>query len=511
MTTSIALPRYPDSVVRLSADESGLPLILMLLGDFRRQAIRYCYWKSSHRVRPVLAGEGDLDILVARRDQHLAQAILLSRGYKRFPSVSMRDHPAIESYLGYDEPSGRLVHVHLHYQIVTGERLHKNYRIPWETAILERAIPHPAWPINTLDPASEATLLAVRACLELRRADPVTLRGWRGTITRFRLDQRRLAGTIDRAQLTSRATELLGGELGPMVAGAICDGSPLDKNRVLRSAIRKHFAPHRSYNGLEARLRGAARALHWAGGILNKSFLHVPRPWNRRAPGGGCVVAIVGLDGSGKSTVNAKIRAWLGPEIDVMPIYFGTGDGRPSLLLRPLKLMVPILTPLLKKKAKRASHGEVTAKTPGTLYSLLLIVWAIVVAHERRGKLLAAHRGASRGLVVTTDRYPQSEIDGFNDGPLLTHLAWAPSWLRRWEAATYALARRLPPDLVIKLKVSAKTVEQREPSMDPSTVKERIEAFPRLTFFSSRVVVINAEQPLADVLAAIKREIWRIL
>lgn len=511
MTESLALPRYPGSIVRLPIDESSLSLILMVLGDFRRQAIRYCYWKSSHRVRPVLAGEGDLDLLVARHDQHRAQAILLSRGYKRFPSVSMRDHPAIDSYLGYDEPSGRLVHLHLHYHIVTGERLLKNYRIPWETEILARAIPHPTWPVNTLDPASEATLLAVRACLELRRLDPVTLRGWRRTVTRFRLDQRQLAGTVDRAQLATRASELLGDKLGPMVADTICDGAPLDKNRVLKSAIRKHFAPYRSYHALEARLRGAARALHWAAGTLNRSFLHLPRPWNRRAPGGGCVVAIVGLDGSGKSTVNANIRAWLGSEIDVMPVYFGTGDGRPSLLLLPFKWMVPILTPLLKKKPQRASHGKITTETPGLLYSLLLIVWAAVVARERRGKLIAAHRGASRGLVVVTDRYPQNEIDGFNDGPLLTHLAWAPLWLRRREAATYALARRLPPDLVIKLKVSAKTVKQREPNMDSTVIEDRIEALPRLTFSSSHVVVINAEQPLADVLAAIKQEIWRIL
>jgi hypothetical protein len=511
MTEPLAVPRYPDSIVRLPVDDSSLSLILIILSDFRRQTIGYCYWKSSQRIRSVLAGEGDLDLLIARPDLHRAQAILLSRGYKRFPSVSMRDHPAIESYLGYDEPSGRLVHLHLHYHIVSGERLLKNYRIPWETEILARAIPHPTLPVNTLDPASEAALLAVRVCLELRRLDPVTLRGWRRTVDRFRLDQRQLAATVDRAQLAARASELLGEELGAMVADAICDEAPLDKNHVLRSAVRQHFAPYRSYDTLEARLRGAARALHWAAGILNRSFLHLPRPWNRRAPGGGCVVAIVGLDGSGKSTANANIHAWLGSEIDVMPVYFGTGDGRPSLLLLPFKLMVPMLTPVLKKKPKRASHGKITNEAPGFLYSLLLMVWAVVVARERRGKLIAAHRGASRGLVVVTDRYPQNEIDGFNDGPLLTRLAWAPLWLRRWEAATYALARRLPPDLVIKLKVSAKTVQQREPDMDSTIIEDRIEAFPRLTFSSSDVVVINAEQPLADVQAAIKQALWRIL
>src|ERR1700730_310029 len=100
------------------------------------------------------------------------------------------------------------------------------------------------------------------------------------------------------------------------------------------------------------------------------------------------------------------------------------------------------------------------------LYSALLMVWAAVVAREKRGKLLAAYRGASRGLVVVTGRYPQNEITGFNDGPLPTRLARAPSWLRRWEASACALAQRRPPDLVIKLIVTSETIAKREPDMD---------------------------------------------
>src|SRR6266550_3371064 len=78
-----------------------------------------------------------------------------------------------------------------------------------------------------------------------------------------------------------------------------------------------------------------------------------------RAPGGGCVAAVIGVDGSGKSTVVAAIRAWLGQEIDVVPIYFGTGSGRPSLLLWPFKLMVPLITLLLRTKPQGASHGKI--------------------------------------------------------------------------------------------------------------------------------------------------------
>jgi hypothetical protein len=139
------------------------------------------------------------------------------------------------------------------------------------------------------------------------------------------------------------------------------------------------------------------------------------------------------------------------------------------------------------------------------------MVWAAAVAREKRTKLLAARRAASRGLVVVTDRYPQNEIRGFNDGPLLTRLAWAPSRLRRWEARVYALAQRLPPDLVIKLIVRPETAARREPEMAPTVIEKRIEAIPRLAFSGARIVSINAEQPLADVVRAVKQEIWRMV
>ena len=203
---------------------------------------------------------------------------------------------------------------------------------------------------------------------------------------------------------------MLGDELGAMLAGAIRGEGSLAKNHRLRRAIRKHFAPYRTYNALEARLRSAVRAIHWAAGGLNKFYLHLPRPWSRRAPGGGCVVALVGIDGSGKSTVSAAIRAWLGAEIDVIPVYFGTGGGRPSLLLRPFKMLVPLLTPLLKSRPRERRTARSSNAAPGLIYSLALTVWAAVVASEKRTKLLTARRGASRGLVVITDRYPQNEI-----------------------------------------------------------------------------------------------------
>ena len=488
-----------------------LPIIETLLTDFRQQSISYSDWKSVRRLYSVLTAERDLDLLVAAHDLHRAEAILLVRDFKLFPSIANRDHPSLLSFLGYDDSSGRLVHVHLHIRLVVGQQLLKEYHLPWEDVLLARAVSHAVVPIRMLDATTEALMLAVRGSLELTRLDPLMLKAWDATTRKFALDRIHVSARVDPIELRKLATSLLGEELGGMVVDVINADRPIERQRRFRRLLARHLAIYRAYNPVEARLRSAWRIVPWLVGTVNRDVLHLPRPWSRRAPGGGRVVAIVGVDGSGKSTVTMAIREWLGAEIDVVPLYFGTGDGRPSLLMRPFKLMMPLIRRLIKTKPKGASHGKVSDRAPGPLYSALLMVWAVIVAHEKRGKLLTAQRGADRGLIVLTDRYPQDEIVEFNDGPLLGRLSRVPNRLRRFEASVYALSRRLRPDLVIKLDVLPETAARREPDMDPALISQRIADLRRLTFRGARVVTVDAEQPLRDVIRAVKREIWRLL
>jgi hypothetical protein len=501
-----------DSVIEASGMESPtVDLLLSLLVAFREHDIQYCYWKSRRRIRAALSGDSDLDLLVARVDRDRAHGILLEQGFKAFPCVAHRDHPAIASFLGYDEPSGRIVHVHVHFRLVTGDKLLNQYRLPWEDVILARAVAHPLLPIRVLDIASEALVMVVRACVELRRTDPITLWHWQSSKQKFELDRKALAGQLSPDELRRRAREAFSDEVADLVTDAVFTGRALETQGRLRRRIRKALAERRTYNSLEARIRSYVRAVLWGCGGLNDRLLHAPRPWSRRVPGGGCVVAVVGVDGSGKSTAVRSIRSWLGAEVDVIPVYFGTGDGRPSLLLLPFKLLSLVIARLMTTRPKGSSHGNVTGREPGLLYSVLMMGWAAAVAMDKRGKLLAARRGADRGLVVVADRYPQNEDVTYSDAPLLQRLRWSPRWLHRLETQTYELAGRLPPDLVIKLEVSAATLARREPDMNVDVIQQRIEGFRRLAFTGARTVLVRAEQPLPDVLRAIKREVWRTL
>lgn len=502
-----------ENGVTAQSDSSSpaVPLLVALLGEFERERVAYCYWKSSRRVGAALAGETDLDLLVARSDRHVAERLLSIHGYKLCLPIASRDHPALASYFGYDDSTGRIVHVHIHFNLVSGAAFLKDFRLPWESAVLARAVQHSQFPIRVLDTASEALLIVVRSALELRWTDPVAVRHWSDVKRKFLLDREAIAARLDPTTFRERVGEAFESDIANAIVEGFFAQQPLERQAQLRCRIRKALAPHRAYNGIEAHLRSWSRAVDCAIRNLSQRVLHAPRLWHRRAPGGGRVVAVIGVDGSGKSTVVAAVREWLGAEVDVLPMYFGTGDGRPSLAFRPFKMVAPLVARCLKTKPRGASHGQISDRPPGFIYSTLMMIWAAAVAMEKRGKLRATQRGANRGLIVVADRYPQNEDFGYSDGPLLPRLAYAPRWLRRFETRCYALARSLPPDLVLKLEVRPKTAAQREPDMHPAIIRQRIAAAHCLAFPGARVVCVNAERPLDDVIRTAKREIWSLL
>ena len=496
-----------NEITELHAIADPLYDLLHALNDC---GVAWCYWKSRDRLNAALSGRSDLDLLVAQQDHALLQRTLGETGFKLFPAAHLRDDPCVTSFLGFDEVSGRLLHVHVHFFPVMGHALSKNYRLPWTKSILSRAVMHPTLPVRILDPSTEALLLLLRRGLDVSMTDPVALHNWRDKTARLATAQDALRRDLDRIDLHARAAELLGEDL----AGAItaeCFAPARSIPDKLRRQIRRALVPWRRYNAGEALFRAGVRAAGLAWDTINRRFLHTPRPMRRRPFGGGLVIAMLGVDGSGKTTLTRTIRAWLGAEMDVMPIYFGTGGGRPSLILAPLKLMVPLAQALTRRKPAGASHGQVSDRAPSPAYACLLALWATVLAVEKRRKLNAVHRGAARGAVVVADRYPQDQLPAFNDGPLLPRLRAVPAWLRRFEARSYALARRLPPDLVIRLDATPDVLARREPDMDRAVLISRTEAVKQLAFPGVPLIAIDATLPLDEVVRRAKREIWRRL
>jgi thymidylate kinase len=480
-----------------------------LLADFETRSIAYCYWKSAGRAERALSGASDLDLLIARRDRQRATEILTSQGFKLWPDAPGLDHPSVMSFLGYDEASGLVLNVHAHFRLVLGHSLLKNMRLPIEDQIIARSVFESKLGLRVLDPVDEALLVAARANLDMRGDDPIALRHWAQLERKFADNRAELDTRVDRQALRARAARVFSTETAAAIVERFFDETLTDT--ATRRDIERELAGFRRYGRLEAFLRAVGRTARAALGKLNRRFVAAPRLPRRRAPGGGVIIAVVGVDGSGKSTLVAEIQRWLGGEIDVLPCYFGTGDGPPAPLFRPIKAIALRVARHIRVKPRGASHGAISDRPPGPLYSTLFVIWALAVALEKRQKLVSGQRAAARGFVVVSDRYPQNEIADFNDGPLLHRVPQCPDWLRRVEASIYALAGRAAPDLVIKLHVGPETVTRREPDMSPAVIRDRIAKLHDLTFSSARILSIDATRPIGEVHRLAKRAVWDIL
>ncbi|HKT60113.1 MAG TPA: hypothetical protein VJQ46_08685, partial [Gemmatimonadales bacterium] len=149
-------------------------------------------------------------------------------------------------------------------------------------------------------------------------------------------------------------------------------------------------------------------------------------------------------------------------------------------------------------------------------WTLSRIVWALALAWEKRRKLRRAVRARNRGLVVICDRYPQAQVPGVNDGPLLTrwhhHASAVARAVARWESAPYEWASRHPPDLVIKLLVSPDVTLKRKPGMRRDDVARRIATVRSLMYPPTvQVVELDANAPLERVGEQVKRAVWERL
>jgi hypothetical protein len=506
----------------------GLWIVRDLFARLHEADLAYCHWKSNEHLGAAVNGLTDLDVLVDRHRARDLHRILADVGFMRFMAPPLRAYPAVEDYLGFDHESGRLVHLHLHYQLTLGQRHLKGYRLPWESRLLATRRFDPAYGVYVTDPAIELLLLLVRAALKHRARERLRWKS-KDSGRRDAVDfAREFAWLRERAADTTvqeTARSLIGSAAEEPLKRLLAEPLAPDRLIAFAAAIRPALQRHRTYGPLATPVRAWLRELQWLADAVNRRYLHRPTPLRRVSPRGGTVIVLLGSDGSGKSTLAKTLVAWLGVKLDVLPIYFGSGDGPGALYRLPMRLAHRLLQPVLAKgkatppvdeKGLNLVSASASTGIIGSLRAAARVPWALALSCEKRGKLRGMVRARNRGMVVIGDRFVQNEIPGFNDGPLLAHWREHP-WricraLAEWEGRPYAEAALDPPDLVIKLTVTPAVAQGRRPEMSLEALGRRVRAVRSLQFpRTTRVIELSADAPLDEVALAAKRCVWEAL
>jgi hypothetical protein len=144
------------------------------------------------------------------------------------------------------------------------------------------------------------------------------------------------------------------------------------------------------------------------------------------------------------------------------------------------------------------------------------VLWALSLAREKRNRIRRIARWRRSGIIVICDRYPQSAVEGYNDGPLLGRLRASrfsiPRALARWERGCYEAALRSPPDLVIRMRIDTAVLLRRRPEMSADWIRTKQEGIERIRFDQrTREVGLDAGRPLDRVIQEAMVEIGKTL
>ncbi|HSF61934.1 MAG TPA: hypothetical protein VLA69_09585 [Gaiellaceae bacterium] len=478
--------------------------------------VRYCHWKSNWALAETLDGKTDLDLLVSREDASKYRGILQDLGFRPAVQHDAAPFPAVEHGHALDSATNALVHVHSYYRVITGGSLAKNYHLPLEEMLLGDVRREVA--LNVPSRGGELVVFVLRMSLKHATMPELALviRDWDNV--------RREAAWLVTDEARTEADALLATWLPAFDPALFTDA--LDALTAPASVVRRVVVGRRVRAALRPYARrGRLRAwLAEAEAFTDKALARSRGSAKRLSPAaGGAVIAFVGPEATGKSTLLADTEGWLGAHFTVRRVHAGKPPSTfltafPNLLLPALRSLFPGQRSTRVTASLAPDLDEQAATRAGKPFPMLFGIRSVLLAYDRKALLTRAYADAANGVIVLSDRYPSVER-GAVDGAQLGHdHAPAPGGpvRRRLAALEAGLYRDIPPpDLVVyltaPLEVALERNRERGKSEPESYLLSRHARSSSLEFERATVHLLATDRPLDEVVSELRRVIWKAL
>ena len=459
-----------------------------LLADCKREHIRFAHWKGNSHLLQSLEGKTDIEILVHPNCRLQFEAILRRRSYKKMQSQPGNAYPGIEDWLGFDHDTGKLLHLHTHYDLATKTGKNRFLHLPWLDNFFQqlKIDQLTGWPIPI--PEMETLVLLVRIHANILHDKPVIPVAKQKELQQLlsQVQLPRFSELCRELQLKVPAgmeveiSRIVGEHSVPamihlssliyhQLSASVITASPMAS---LKDFYYKYFLKFNKYAG------------RFTGPVQLKKTLLV----------GGKIIALVGSDGAGKSTLCNDLIKWLTFKIDTHYFYFGK---RPFIKSYGRRLFS--ITELL---FNNNAFSKYFRRLAFNVYYLLLM-------HKKINMLRLAKRLRQQKSLVICDRFPQKDINDFFDGPKLQ--TGNKAWFARLEMKQFSRFGQNGADVVFKLQLPAEIAAQRKPEHDHAIIEKKCNAVSGISFGNATVIEVDAGKPYEQVLLEVKRKLWEAL
>lgn len=482
--------------------------------EVKTNGLKLCHWKSNQRLALSVEGKTDLDMSIPS-DQETEFRLILSRlGFVEFLSRPWNRYVGVSDWLGMDSATGTMLHLHLHTRLLTGLKAVKEQDLPWLEMMNESIYLDPATDIYIPQRAFEAHLLLTREAIKSLniRGRLISLHDRVPVSNETRNEMSWLLDQCSPDELNGWGERLWGAERWARMQPFFFNKNLWEERTFLqlRKEIAASLCSHRFGNFVSNSAKFILmRALSYVHSIRARLIGTTPSGKHMvasRAP----IIAVVGSDGAGKSTVITDLRRWLSWKADVCSIYFGTNH-------RWFRTLRSLLLPLTGKKKisgdaekNRCPEPSTRSTFPAWLQPFKWVIMARVRLHMLRKTQILS----KQGTIVLGDRYPQSEVFGIFDGPSQPNasgLGFLGKWLQQYEHYCYKCMSKIHPDLIIKLVVPLDVALARKPDHSPELIAEKINLTRSLKFGGVTTVEVDASLPIDTVLLEVRNHVWDVV
>lgn len=489
-----------------------LDIVENLVEKLDQAGIRYVHFKSNEHLNESVEGETDFDILVDRANAQDFEKCLVSLDFKRFSSPVRGTYPGVDDWIGFDRTTAKLIHLHTHFQLVTGKSGYKNYVLPWAAIALDSAVTDTSTGIKIVSAEFELIELYTRFIAKM---------AWKKDLSARLKGYRLIGGNLREAQwLWERADkkkleEMLTDCFGRYEASV--DRSVFYKKeltageyRIFRKAVLNMLGAHeRSGMTLVGARSSFYRTETRVFRKLKKSLFLPSVRQKKSCHTGGLLIAFLGVDGSGKTTVSSEINSWLSWKFETAHMGLGIGRRKDALSTK--------IKRKIKKILKRGKSGKPSGAPADLDFEKpVKVTWksyrrqcaVVKFAKEIHRDIIRIHSYCLNGGIMVVDRYPQLQFYGISDGRKVN-----PSFpkLQKKEEKYLKIAEEIQPDLVFKLIVPVELSKKRRPEDAVEILQKKWDILKAVEYPKAKVIEVDATQPLDEELIFIKQKIWEML
>ena len=441
------------------------------LVEFDNNGFLYCLWKSIDRFNDSCGGDTDFDILVDPSDKKELLKYLDNNGWVQLNAESWRSFPEVFDFVKYDSGFKSLIHFHIHFQIIAGDKLLKSLQLPFEKLYLDTRISESG--IFYSKPELEFIVFILRVAkkfTDLHYLSVVKRREWKALFRNYRSEWEFIKErcNIDELRNTLARDEFkfLSKEIVEIVFNDL-EHFTRKRRSVIRDNIKKFDRFDFITGCIEKIRRMHAFKVEGSGKLMTS---------------GGKAIAVCGPDGSGKTTLCNLLQSRLTKHIKVSRQYLGgspTSKGTPRTLSRIF--ILPFVS--VFKHLIRLFDADKAERLKQYYYDFE----ESLIIDEKLKRYKKGLKAKSEGQLVLFERFPI--FPGFGDGP-------PPS------ADQKLISKYQPfelPDMLFVLNLNPQVAIERKPDHSAEIIRSKVSAFNSYidqNVDNIKIHALNAEEDL---------------